>query len=103
MSTVHLTQIFATGSPAIFEECDRLMQELLDREQADATVRDASVAADAGIGIVEVEVVADGDSRDDAEQAAVSRIRAAVTSIVRLEGDAAMLREKDRTTELVTV
>lgn len=102
-STIHVTQFFsAARSRRLFDECDMLMQELLHREELDSSVRDAAVSADASTGIVEVEVVADGSDEDDALQAAVSRIRAAVTTVVQLgEDDAGPLRERDRTSQLV--
>ncbi len=102
MTTVHLTHFFSTQSPAVFDECDRIMAELMRREGGDDTVRDAAVSADAEHGIVEVEVVSDGTDEQDAVQAAVARIRAAVSAVVKIDGDGAgAMRQREVTTELV--
>ncbi len=81
-TTVHVTQYFSTSSPRIFDECDRLMTSLIDHEETDPSVRDASVSADAGLGLVEVTVVADGATEDEATQSAIARMHEAVASIV---------------------
>lgn len=102
-TTVHVTHFFNTASPAILDQCDLLMDALLDREEIDSTVRDAAVSADANTGTVEVEVIAEGDSASAAEFAAVSRIRDAVSSVVRLIGDSSTPMEQSRVkAELIT-
>ena len=93
MTTVHLTQFFTTDSPRMFDECDSLMAELLRREEGDPTVRDAAVSADSAIGVVEVEVSADGESEQDAVQAGLARILAAVTSVVPVNGSPMRVRD----------
>lgn len=100
-ATVHVTHFFSTTSQSILDECDLLMEELVEREEADPSVRDAAVSVDAEAGVVEVEVLADGDDERDAEQAAIARIRAAVASIVRLEGKPT-LRQRDVSSELMS-
>lgn len=100
---VHLTHFFSTTSPRILDQCDLLMDELLDREEADPSVRDAAVSADAVTGVVEVEVIAEGQDERDAEQAAVTRIRAAVASVVRLVDDeSSSMQQRDVSSQLVT-
>lgn len=86
MATVHVTQYFSTTSPDIFDECDALMDALIDREDQDSRVRDASVAADAGLGMVEVQVIADGDTQREAMGAALARIHDAVSSVATAAG-----------------
>lgn len=86
MATVHVTQYFSTTSPAVFDECDRLMDTLVDLEDQDPRVRDASVAADSALGMVEVQVVADGGTQQAATDAALARIHDAVSSVVTAQG-----------------
>jgi hypothetical protein len=62
------------------------------------TVRDAAVSADAAVGSVEVEVVAEGADEWDAQQGALTRIRASVTAIAKV---GLQLRERDWTVELL--
>lgn len=80
MTGVHLTQFFHVESPTIFEECDRLMEALIDAE--DEHVFDAAVSADAERGIVTVEVEAKGIDRYDAEVRALERVRWALVDRV---------------------
>ncbi|WP_346007313.1 hypothetical protein [Janibacter terrae] len=97
-ATVHLTHFFSTTSASVFDECDRIMAELVRREDTDGTVRDAAVSADAEHGIVEVEVVSDGVDEQDAVHAAVARIRAAVSAVVEIDG---AMQQREVTAELV--
>ena len=90
-ATVHVTQFFSTRSPKIFDECDELMELLVLLEEADPTVRDAAVSADAGAGVVEVQVVADGDTPELATERAIKRIGDTVASIVDLVGSRALV------------
>lgn len=106
MSVIHVTQHFSTHSPDIMDECDELMGELLRREATAPNVRDAAVSADGSLGLIEVEVVADGDGETDAIQAALSRIRAAVSAVVALDGTTTnprdrALTERERSVELL--
>jgi hypothetical protein len=55
----------------VMQACDHLMAELLRREAQNSSVRDAAVSADAAVGSVEVEVVAEGADEWDAQQAAL--------------------------------
>lgn len=80
MTGVHLTQFFRVESPAIFDECDRLMDALVDAE--DEHVFDAAVSADAERGVVTVEVAARGVDRYDAEVRALERVRWALVERV---------------------
>lgn len=96
--TVHVVQHYSMQPLSMTEQCDRLMAELLRREAVDARVRDAAVSADASVGLIEVEVVADGADQLDAQQAALSRIRAAVGAVAL---DGLPLRERDRTVQLL--
>ncbi len=97
--SVLLTQYFSTNSPNVFAECDRLMDELIRREEDDPTVRDAAVSVDSGPGIVIVEVVADGEDERSATQAGIARIFASVSSIVELREHP--LQERDRSTQIL--
>ncbi|APH01679.1 hypothetical protein IGS73_10570 [Janibacter indicus] len=97
-TTVHVTHFFTTASPHVLDECDLLMDELMELEEADSSVRDAAVSADSDQGIVEVEVLADGYDESDAQRAAVARIRAAVARVVPLRGS---MRQRDVTAEPV--
>ena len=74
--TVYLVQYYATTSPDIMEECDRVMAALVAMD--DDTVTDPAVAADAELGIIGVECIAEGRTREDAERAALARIAAAM-------------------------
>lgn len=97
-ATVHVVQHYSTPTPMVMQACDHLMAELLRREAQNSSVRDAAVSADAAVGSVEVEVVAEGADEWDAQQAALTRIRASVTAIAKV---GLQLRERDRTVELL--
>lgn len=98
MATVHVTQYFSTASPAlIFDQCDALMTALIDREDQDPRIRDASVAADARLGLVEVTVVADGETQEAAAQAALIRVHDAVATVIT---DTPLLRRGNPITAL---
>jgi len=66
VSEFHLTEQFSTAADAvIFEQSDRLMEALVDLE--DTLAHSASVSADAGRGLVLVEVYAEGADIDEAD------------------------------------
>lgn len=83
MNGVQLTQHFRVGSPSIFDECDLLMEALMDAE--DEHVFDAAVSADTERGLVIVEVTARGADRYDAEIRALERVRWALIERVRVD------------------
>ena len=81
MSSVHVLQAFhVPAGTSIFDECDALMNALVDME--DEAVRDAAVSADAERGVVLVEVTATGADRTEAEIRALVRIHDALTERV---------------------
>lgn len=80
MNSISLRQVFLVDSPRIFEQCDALMDFLIDTE--DALVYDAAVAADAERGVVEVEVSATGVTQYDAEMLALERVHRGLTEHV---------------------
>lgn len=82
MSDVQLAQTFLVDSLSIFDECDLLMEALVDAE--DEHVFDAAVSADAERGVVIVEVTARGIDRYDAEVRALERVRWALIERVRV-------------------
>lgn len=83
MNGVQLTQFFRVQNPSIFDECDLLMEALVDAE--DEYVFDAAVSADAERGVVIVEVSARGVDAYDAEIRALERVRWALVERVRVE------------------
>lgn len=82
MAVIQLQQFFRVDSDAIFDECDLLMEALVDSE--DEHVYDAAVSADAERGVVIVEVVGAGVDSYDAEVRALERIRWALVDCVKV-------------------
>lgn len=80
MRSIHLTQVFVVRSANIFDQCDALMEALLDAE--DELVFDASIGADAEVGRVMVEVVARGEDLTAAEINGLKRVHDALTQQV---------------------
>jgi hypothetical protein len=83
--TVTSREVDGTASPldpeALREECDRLMEALLDMEASGCKIGDAAVAADFGRGIVELSLTATGDDFEAAEACAWASFRAAIHKI----------------------
>lgn len=77
MAEYHLVQVFRVPAvPAVFDQCDRLMEALMDAE--DDAVRDAAVSADAERGLAIVEVTTSAEDRIKAEIAGLDRIHEAM-------------------------
>lgn len=83
--SVHLTQLFAVNNATperLFDEADRIMDALLDMEDADSTITDSTVSVDAGRGEVAVELyLARSDcDHDEASLKMQARIREALAT-----------------------
>lgn len=65
----------------LFALGDKLMQALLDQERCDQTFSDSAVAADAGLGLLEIEANATGQDLSTAIATVGAAVRAALHSV----------------------
>jgi len=77
VSEFRTTEFFtAPADRAVIEQCDRLMEALVDLE--DDYVHSSAVSADIGQGLVLVEVYISADDMDEASAAAHNRVQQAL-------------------------